>query len=295
MKNVCRMILLFVGVVSALCVTAGAAKYLVIDLSDAALTNECQISSLDAEPEGGWPNECKTSKLVMRRIEPGTFMMGHSDFWRNYPSNRVTLTRPFYIGVFEVTQKQWEFVMGSAPEGYGGYTRGDSLPVACVSYDMIRGKTKGSKWPDSRDVDGDSFIGRLREYTGLSFDLPTEAQWEYSCRAGTETDFSYGKRPNTAYMNSLSPRARPVGERKPNLWGLYDMHGNVSEWALDWFAKQVPSGKDPVGSSSGSYRVHRGGHRGQDYYGCSVAQRYLFDPGVMSPDTGLRLALVLDE
>jgi formylglycine-generating enzyme required for sulfatase activity len=104
-------------------------------------------------------------------------------------------------------------------------------------------------------------MGKLRARTGLDFDLPTEAQWEYACRAGTTTTYSYGNSADGNYMwydSNSNSKTHVVGTKQPNLWGLYDMHGNVSEWCLDWYGT-LSYGTDPKGSSSGSNRVKRGG------------------------------------
>jgi formylglycine-generating enzyme required for sulfatase activity len=235
--------------------------YYVIDLSGGPDAVNYPITTLSSEPEGGvWPDEYKTTKLVLRKIEPGTFMMGGSKSTR--------ISQPFYIGVFEVTQKQYQLVMGSNPSKY----RGDMRPVEQVSYNMIRGSSAGAGWPASSQVDGTSFLGKLRAKTGLdTFDLPTEAQWEYACRAGTTSTYNNGgnteedlKTLGRYYFNQTDGRGgysqyhTTVGSYAPNAWGLYDMHGNVREWCLDWYGT-LAGGNDPQGVSSGSSRVLRGG------------------------------------
>ena len=153
------------------------------------------------------------------------------------------------MGVFECTQKQWKLVMGSNPSSLNG----DSRPVECVSYEMIRGTGEqgGAGWPAyGHAVDSTSFMGKLQEKTGLTFDLPTEAQWEYACRAGTTTALNSGKNltsmESDANMDEVGRYSynlndgkggysehTKVGSYLPNAWGLYDMHGNVQEWCLD--------------------------------------------------------------
>ncbi|MFA7173067.1 MAG: formylglycine-generating enzyme family protein [Kiritimatiellia bacterium] len=219
----------------------------------------------------------KTDKLVLRRISKGTFKMGSEP-----PTIFTTLTKDFYAGVFEVTQRQWELISDKPNPSY--YDNSDyymTRPVENVSYNNIRGTAElgGGGWPTNSDVYGESFVGLLRTRTGLAgFDLPTEAQWEYACRAGTTTYYNDG---GDASLDVLGRYAGNgglladgttypehdcgptngtaiVGSYLPNAWGLYDMHGNVFEWCLDWFA-DLQGGKDPLGVESALERVRRGG------------------------------------
>ena len=226
------------------------ATYCVIDLSAGANATSYPVTYLASPPSGGFNVDAyKTTKLVLKRLEAGTFKM--------QGSTNVKLTKPFFCGLFEVTQKQYTLVTGANPSSFSG----DTLPVEKVSYNTIRGSSNGAKWPSSSAVDSSSFMGKLRSRTGLDFDLPTEAQWEYACRAGTTTTYSYGNSENGNYMwytSNSSSKTHPVGSKSANPWGLYDMHGNVWEWCLDWYGT-LAYGTDPKGSSSGSYRVHRGG------------------------------------
>lgn len=236
--------------------SAALAKYCVIDLSAGPDAANYPVTYLAAEPRGGFNvDEYKTTKLVLKRIEAGSFIKGED---QTDQSHKVTLTKPFYMGLFEVTQKQWTLVMGSNPSRFSG----DALPVEQVSYNMIRGASDGAKWPTSSAVDATSFLGKLQARTKQNFDLPTEAQWEYACRAGTTTSYSCGDSESGDYMwytSNSSEKAHEVGAKKPNPWGLYDMHGNVWEWNLDWYSSSLAYGTDPKGSASGSYRVLRGG------------------------------------
>ena len=262
--------------------------YCVIDLSDGASAAKYPVSGLDEVPSGGWTDEYKTAKLVLRRIEAGAFKMQNK--------YDVTLTKPFYMGVFEVTQRQWELVMGTRPSSFCNNSYYASRPVERVSYDMIRGSSAGAGWPASNAVDATSFLGKLRMRTGLDLDLPTEAQWEYACRAGTTTDYNNGtdwigvpERDVNLDMlgrycgNGFNPEVpldascgtsagtAKVGSYTPNAWGIYDMHGNVWEWCLDW-GWSVGAVMDPKGADSGSYRVLRGGgwYSGPDQCASSV-------------------------
>ena len=260
----------------------GGAPYMVVDLSGGVDAISYPVSYLSQVPSGGWTDEYKTTKLVLRLIPPGTFMMGSPsdelghNWYGNYEAlHKVTLTKPFYIGVFEITQKQWQLVMGNTPSNY----KGDARPVEKVSYDTIRGTVNGSAWPSHNQVDANSFMGRLRSKVNMLFDLPTESQWEYACRAGTGTALNSGKNltgtQNCANMAEVgrysgnvndgkggySGQHTKVGSYLPNAWGLYDMHGNVAEWCLDWWQDNWGTGNrtDPNGPASGSYRLVRGG------------------------------------
>ena len=126
---------------------------------------------------------------------------------------------------------------------------------------MIRAPPEGAKWPNSSVVDGTSFLGRLQARTGLNFDLPTEAQWEYACRAGTTSTYYWGNELSSLYARykrSTTSGVLVVGSLRPNNWGLYDMSGNMWELCLDWYG-QLAYGTDPKGSTSGEKRVIRGG------------------------------------
>ena len=274
--------------------------YCIIDLSGGTSATSYPVSYLSAVPGSGWrTDEYRTTKLVLRRIPAGSFIMGDD---QTDESHRVTLTKPFYVGVFEVTQRQWELVMGGKPS----YYRGDTRPVERVSYDDIRGSSAGAGWPSSSAVDATSFLGRLRAKTGLDgFDLPTEAQWEYACRAGTtskynnDRDEEYALKYSGRYSgNSSDGRGgykehTTVGLYASNAWGLYDMHGNVYEWCLDWYG-DLSYGVDPSGSSSGSSRVERGG--GWYYYAddCTSSSRYSSIPSDAYDYYGFRIVRTLN-
>lgn len=231
--------------------------YMVIDLSGYAnVMGEVRysITYLTAVPEGGWTDEYKTTKLVLRRIPAGQDPLG-----------RYTLTKDFYAGIFEVTEEQWNLVMGKSGSSY----KGPDAPKG-VSYNNIRGSSVGAQWPTSSEVDSSSFLGQLRAKTGIKeFDLPTEAQWEYACRAGTTTAYNVGRddvagllaagwyEENSAINGSYTKHT--VGGKVPNAWGLYDMHGNLWEWCLDRYTENMPTGMDPIEGTPGSYRVLRGG------------------------------------
>ena len=246
---------------------------------------------VDEIPGGSWSDEYKTSKLVLRHIPAGSFIMGGraTDYLGAVNTNlhMVTLTKDFYMGVFEVTQRQWELVMGNRPSAFSNETCYATRPVDSVSYVDIRGDRKGITWPESKEVDEESFMGKLRKKSGLTgFDLPTEAQWEYACRAGTITalnngydiqnvngldakldavaryEFNSGRRTDMSYKTDYSWDYREgtslVGMYLCNNFGLYDMHGNVWEVVVDW-AKENFSSVDPIGALKGLNCVCKGG------------------------------------
>ncbi len=270
----------------------GGGLYLVIDLSEGQEALSYPISYLNQVPEGGWTDEYKMDKLVLRRIEPGMFMMGSPSnelgHYYDETQHSVTLTKPFYMGVFEMTQKQWRLVMGANPS----YRKGNTRPVDKVSYNDIRGTLLGTNWPANAQVDTDSFLGKIRARTALNFDLPTEAQWEYACRAGTSTALNNGRDLSSTGQDAAMDEVgrykynrndgkggyssfyTTVGSYVPNAWGLYDMHGNVYEWCLDWYGNYATGAvTDPVGPASGSYRVVRGGDYYHDAQYCRSASR----------------------
>jgi uncharacterized protein (TIGR02996 family) len=214
-------------------------------------------------------------------IPPGTFLMGSTETGRhrrdcfvNETQHRVILTKGFFMGIHHVTQGQYQTVMGKNPS----YFKGDSLPVECVS------------WNDSI-----IFCKKLSKQEGTEYQLPGEAQWEYACRAGTASAFCFGNDPSKLdeyawYGLNSSSQPQAVGQKKPNAWGLYDMHGNVRQWCWDWFGDYpVEQVADPQGASHGDARVLRGGSWDSDYDFCRAAFRYGYGPGDRVVDTGLRV------
>ncbi|NQT15012.1 MAG: formylglycine-generating enzyme family protein [Planctomycetes bacterium] len=234
-------------------------------------------------------------KLVL--IPAGEFMMGSPDsdgfaMDTEKPQHRVKITKPFYLGVTEVTQKQHERVMGKNPAdtfiernmyGYGMYElKGYSQrAVNRVSWD-----------------DAEKFCERLSKKEGKTYQLPTEAQWEYACRSGSETKWCFGDSESQLknyawYLDNSRSTTHRVGQKKPNAWGLYDMHGNVFEWCRDWhdYYEGSPS-TDPTGPSSGSLRVIRGGCWNFNAVYCRSAIRGAYLPGGENVIMGFRVSLV---
>ena len=274
------------------------AEYLVIDLSGGTAAETFPARQTATPPDLG-DDTCRATELWLRKILPGTFVMGSPDDEPGRGKSRevyhqVTLTTPFYMGVFPVTQKQYALVTGNDPSSF----KGDTRPVEMVNFRMIRGRNLGPRWPLDNQVDADSFMGVLRQKSGLVVDLPTEAQWEYACRAGTETAFHNGKGvtgnvcPNMAetgrYRGNMGDgrggyeNHTKVGMYQPNAWGLYDMHGNVSEWCLDRWVSNLGCGPaiDPVGGggeADAKLRALRGGSWNDGAGPCRAAYRVVGD------------------
>ena len=195
---------------------------------------------------------------------PGEFMMGsptsEEGRYDKETQHRVRLTKGFWLGKYPVTQRQWKSVMGSNPS----YFKGDDLPVEMVSWD-----------------DCQEFTKKVNAALGCGARLPTEAEWEYACRAGTTG--AYGGTGNLDEMgwfwNNSGETTHPVGQKKPNAWGLCDMHGNVCEWCADWDGDYSGDAVDPTGPASGESRVLRGGGWYFNARHCRSANRYGHDPG----------------
>ena len=302
---------------------APADDYLVVDLSAGPSATNYPVSYLSSVPSGGWSDVYKTTKLVLRRIPAGTFTTGSPSGELGRDSDetqhQVTLTKDFYIGVFEVTQEQWERVMGNWPSYFNNVAYRDSRSVEQVSYYGIRENPNESaispNWPQSAQVHADSFMGKLRAKTGLTtLDLPTESQWEYACRAGTGTALNSGKNltdddscPNMSEVGrywynggsgytqngDTSVATAKVGSYLPNAWGLYDMHGNVWEWCLDWYGTYPGTVTDPAGAASGSSRVRRGGSWSSGAGSCRSASRGSGAPSGRHDYHGFRLSRTL--
>jgi len=251
------------------------------------------------------PEATNSIGMRFRLIPAGQFMMGEGEYGdpREEPVHRVTISRPFYLGIHEVTQAQYEQVMSSNRSDF----QGPNQPVEMVSWD-----------------DAQEFCRRLSVREGVEYRLPTEAEWEYACRAGSTTvyffgdnphDFSPGRLDEYAWYcyNSGVPRrysdrnhrtwvasvrgerTHDVGQKKPNAWGLYDMYGNVSEWCQDWYAEYTGEAQtDPRGPAKRRTglqgRVVRNGSWRCNGDRCRSACRYGWDPARGSPKIGFRVA-----
>jgi formylglycine-generating enzyme required for sulfatase activity len=227
--------------------------------------------SSQAEP----PKELKidlggaTMKLVL--LPAGKFMMGEEE-----DQHEVTISKPFYMGVTEVTQAQYEAVRGTNPSFFMSATN----PVDTVS------------WNDATE-----FCKKLSEKTRQAVRLPTEAKWEYACRAGSKTRFSFGDAEEGLgdyawYRANSGSTTHPVGQKKPNARGLFDMHGNVWEWCADWYG-DYPKGAatDPQGPASGRFKFLRGGAWHSSPSHCRSAPRRISSPDIRSDRCGFRVVV----
>ena len=298
-------------------------QYLAVDLTQKGYW--FFYTSSNAVPGGVQDVRYKTDFLLLRKIPAANqrFRMGSPVGERGAQSSEfgtiesevlhyVTLTADFYIGVYEVTQRQYKRIEGDKIGKFTGYEVSDTLPINSVLYSYLR----SSDWPANQsDTGGDSkWLTMLRTKTGIgTFDLPTDAQWEFACRAGTETGLNNGTQLNYSNGWSVTPGAcpaldvvawwtanaewtvvnaagesetivssHPVGLKVPNAYGLYDMHGNVAEYCCDWYSggAEYSDGSDvvdPVGpaseSSSKPGRVIRGGAIGGNSFSCRSASR----------------------
>ena len=234
----------------------------------------------------------KDVEYAFRWCPPGTFTMGspasEEGRFDNETQHQVTLTRGFWMLETEVTQNMWESVMGNNPSQF----KGVKLPVERVTWEdcqkfieQLNTILTGTPVPDLAGTPG----------TDFKFSLPTEAQWEYACRAGTTTAYHFGNSLSAEQANINGNQTRDVGSYPANAWGLKDMHGNVWEWCQDWYG-DYPSGAvtDPTGAERGSNRVLRGGSWGDAAQICRSAYRVSRDPAYRSIRVGLRLSLVVE-
>lgn len=232
-------------------------------------------------------------KMEFVLIRAGSFMMGSPDNEKGSteeerPQHQVIISKDFYLSKYEVTQGQWKAVMGDNPSFFKDC--GDDCPVENVSWDEVQ-----------------EFIRRLKAKGEGTYRLPTEAEWEYACRAGTTGNYAENLDDIAWYYNnagdqilsgewdaaklkSNNNRTHEVGKKQPNAWGLYDMHGNVWEWVQDWFGK-YPEGAvtDPTGGISGSHRIFRGGSLGFPAEDIRSAKRAYYTPTERNGNVGFRL------
>ena len=254
-----------------------------------ALASHVPIHAQQKDPPKDFTNSLGM-KFVW--IPPGNFMMGspkdESERQANETQHKVTLTKGFYLGVYTVTQEQWKEVMGNNPSNYKGEK---NLPVEMIS------------WHDCQE-----FINKLWGKDKKLYRLPTEAEWEFACRAGTKTPFFFGETISTDQANydgnftygdgkkgKYREKTTPVGTFPANAWGLHDMHGNVFQWCQDRSGDYPQEDvSDPQGPEKGQGRVLRGGsgHYGPEY--CRSAHRLWYAPGIRYVHFGCRLCFCLD-
>ena len=230
------------------------------------------------------------AEMAFAWIEPGVFQMGspssEKGHWRDEgPVHEVEISEGFWLGKYEVTQEQWEAVMGTTPWSGKSYALSDpSHPTVYISWDDVQ-----------------EFIGRLNAAGSAVYRLPSEAEWEYACRARSTTPWSFGdderRLTHYAWYNDNAwdvgeEYAHAVGTKLPNAWGLYDMHGNVWEWVQDWYDGGYYNSSprvDPPGPRSGSNRVVRGGAFTNNARNVRSANRNAYSPGARNVDIGVRL------
>jgi formylglycine-generating enzyme required for sulfatase activity/Flp pilus assembly protein TadD len=263
---------------------------------DAAIVKKQQQASVD---DLGVPMEITNSiGMKLALIPAGKFLMGSREspkalakefdtkakyFEKERPPHRVRITKPFYLGVYEVTQEQYKKVMGENPSVRK--QSGSDAPVESVFWD-----------------DAQEFCWKLSELAeekeaGRRYRLPTEAEWEYACRAGSAEKYCYADDRSRLgdyawYYGNSDRKTHQVGQKKPNAWGLYDMHGNVWEWCADWYDSYANSPMDdPAGPATGLSRVYRGGGWYDPAWLCRSAYRYFLSPDYRADFIGFRVAL----
>jgi formylglycine-generating enzyme required for sulfatase activity len=237
------------------------------------------------EPAVGMDGTSFTNSVGMKlvRLPAGSFLMGSPEgrgrLLADEKQHRVTLTRPFYVSATEVTQQQFRAVTGRSPSYF--HQQGEERPVECVS------------WFDAVD-----FCEKLSAKAGRKYRLPTEAEWEYAGRAGSNAPYSFGSDEQRLdefawHGQNSGHETHPVAQKKPNAWGLYDLHGNVWEWCQDWYLEGYYEGSpepDPPGPESGVGRVVRGGSWINDpLRTCRCSERNVYNPRTRIYFVGFRV------
>jgi formylglycine-generating enzyme required for sulfatase activity len=260
-----------------------------------ALSRADKDADVDPEPPGALLN---TVGMKLKRIPSGKFMMGSPGDEKGRqevesPQHEVEISKAFYLGVYEVTQKQYEKVSGKNPSQH---QKGRAFADTVKGVDTSDFPVEFVSWQDAVD-----FCKKLSDLpaekkAGRVYRLPTEAEWEYACRAGSKTPYNLGDELDSkkANVNPGLARTCKVGSYKPNKWGLYDMHGNVCEWCSDWYAggyyKNSPK-KDPPGPANGGLdRVMRGGCLVYGATDCRSARRDNGRPNSQVGTVGFRAA-----
>lgn len=260
--------------------------YMIVDLSGGTNAASFPVTYTNCPPVGGWTEEHMTTKLVLRRVEPSSFMMGSANTEEDHQANetlhKVTLTKPYYIGIYELTDKQFSLIYGGDGDDTQpikkdiGVVRGFDIVSEATAegsniypktgearghyYEMVIQQKPNSaySWPSVKTVAVNSIMGKLRSKTKLDFDLPTEAQWENACRAGSALALNIGETNSMSSTALISGSAKRdltgthylyVGNYMPNALGLYDMQGGADEWCLDAYHDDLGSAElvDPDG------------------------------------------------
>ncbi len=266
---------------------SGTAIYqalLSVRVRGSALEQSVTIEYKLPPPPKPQPPKPQPLEIELVQIPAGSFQMGGTGHKNEQPMHGVRIAHPFYLGKYPVTQGQWRAVIGNDPSHF---KLGDNHPVEQVSWDDVQ-----------------QFIARLNQKTGKRYRLPSEAEWEYACRAGTPTEYSWGNTvgQNNANCNGCGSRwdnksTSPVGSFEPNPWGLYDMHGNVFEWCQDcWHDdyKNAPTDGRAWGEENGGdcgRRVVRGGSWGNDPFFLRSAFRFRYTSVFRYNHIGFRLLL----
>ena len=258
------------------------------------------------KPPLGYASDNSTKNaidMVFVQIPAGSFLMGSPDQVRDAgdnekPQHRVTISQPFYLGKYEVTQAEWQAVMGSS--SYSQKRNNDFYNLPGMASRLTGPNNPATvSWNDAQE-----FIRRLNEKEGHNrYRLPTEAEWEYAARAGTITAYSFGDDANElgryAWYGEdfTSGSTHPVGRKDANPWGLHDMHGNVWEWVQDWYGEHYYAdspARDPQGPPTGAKRVVRGGSWHRSATSWRSAFRRQYDPDYRGISIGFRLAFTVD-
>ena len=261
-------------------------------LSTAALVVLTALGTLtfataqESEKAGGEKQSTNSIGMKLTLIPSGEFTMGSAEYDDEKPPHRVRITKPFYLGTYHVTVGQFRQFVNDSGHDAGprwkapGFAQTDERPVVCVSWDDA---VAFCKWLSRKEV--------------KTYRLPTEAEWEYACRAGTTTKWSFGDDEKDlgdyAWYDGNSGRGtHPVGLKRPNGFGLYDMHGNAAQWCADWYGKDYANSRtdDPTGPATGTFHVRRGG--------CWYAYARIFrsanrgfnEPGGRYNDLGFRVS-----
>jgi formylglycine-generating enzyme required for sulfatase activity len=237
-------------------------------------------------------------KIELVKIKAGTFLMGSPEsdkeaYRDEKPQHEVSLTQDYYLGKYPVTQQQYEKIMGSNPSCFSA---GNDGKDKVAGTDTRRFPVENVSWNDAQE-----FCSKLSRLTGRACCLPTEVEWEYACRAGSPTRYSFWDEDQLEdyawHVFNSHNRTHEVGTKRPNGWGLYDMHGNIWQWCADWYGKDYYANSpkvDPQGPNAGEERVLRGGCWLHPPRSCRSACRGMDGPSFRNSHIGFRVVLRLD-